>query len=238
MDDTPISNRGRFRFSIRSILLAITFLGLLLAVAQLWREVGPLREEVRRLRVETGQLTVDDPKRIHGFQIPTHENDTWRWRIYLPPGKGYTLYAYSGTIPATEERDQAWFDRIRATTNGTSSFSPSKFGEVTIDCRLAKLDGKWSLHLFTTSHDDRGGTITAPSGSTISQPTGDRLSKFGRISASSFQESKQADLSQNEPILVLHLIPPNTTLNAAGIPKSAAEGVVVWMEHGPIKPKP
>ena len=68
----------RFRFSIRSIFIAMVLLGLTIVVAQLWREVGPLRDEVQRLRVETGRLTVKIPNNVYGFPIATHDQEARR----------------------------------------------------------------------------------------------------------------------------------------------------------------
>ncbi|MGL4514725.1 MAG: hypothetical protein ACRCT8_16680 [Lacipirellulaceae bacterium] len=64
----------------------------------LWREVGPLRAQVLKLRNETGQLTVFDPAKVYVKSIETLANDTWKWRVHLPKGVEYDLQTIVGTV--------------------------------------------------------------------------------------------------------------------------------------------
>ena len=97
--------RFRPRISLLSALLLMTIVGMCIVIVQLWREVVPLREEVRSYRNELGFLTIDDRTRIHGIQVPTRE-DGWKWRVYFPPGGDYKLQCYTGIIPAGIDSSQ------------------------------------------------------------------------------------------------------------------------------------
>lgn len=233
MEDVPGSPLGRFRFSIRSILVTMAFVGLTLVIAQLWREVGPLREEVRRLRVETGRLSIEDSSRVYGFPIATNDGEGRRWRLYLPPGRSFTVYAYSGTLPdaSSEQRDQKWFDKVRVFAIGGSLFSMGMGGEIIIDSQIENVDGRWKLKL--SSSQDNGG-ITTRSSTNIVQPSGDWLSRPGRVCASSLAAGAQTEFDPNRPVLLLHLMRPDTTGGGVASPRGNADGIAVWIEPSPV----
>lgn len=89
----------RPRISLLSALLLMTIVGLTIVVAQLWREVGPLREEVRRLRDEVGVISVDDPAKVHVIQVDTDDDLEWKWRVWLPENRVYVVRAYGDKVP-------------------------------------------------------------------------------------------------------------------------------------------
>jgi hypothetical protein len=92
-------HRFRPRISLLSALLLMTIVGLMIVVAQLWREVGPLRAEVAQLRNETGRLSVDDPTKIHAIQVNTGDELTWKWRVWIPKGRMYVVRGYGDGVP-------------------------------------------------------------------------------------------------------------------------------------------
>ena len=73
------SSRGRSRFSLLTALMLMTIIGLLITVTKLWREVGPLRAEVRQMRTELGHLTIDDRNRAQAIAIRQPNPNIWRW---------------------------------------------------------------------------------------------------------------------------------------------------------------
>ena len=93
--------RFRPRISLLSALLLMTIAGLSIVVAQLWREVGPLRKEVIALRNEVGRLSIDDRSQIHAIQLRSDEDLTWKWRIWIPEGKIVTVHLHAGDVPRT-----------------------------------------------------------------------------------------------------------------------------------------
>jgi hypothetical protein len=68
-------------------------------VALLYREVGPLRQEVRKLRDEVGHLSISDPTKLHAIRVDTSEELTWKWRLWIPEEQGYRLRSYEGEVP-------------------------------------------------------------------------------------------------------------------------------------------
>jgi hypothetical protein len=95
------SRRFRPRFSLLTALLLMTFVGIVIVVVQQWREVGPLRAQVRRLRDEVGVLTIEDESKLHAIQIRQDEELTWRWRVWVPQGGETYLHLQWGNVPKT-----------------------------------------------------------------------------------------------------------------------------------------
>jgi hypothetical protein len=91
----------RPRFSILTALLLITITGMAILIVQLWREVGPLRTEVRKLRDEVGALTIEDESKIYAIQMPTNADYTWKWRIWVPKGANISAHYRWGDVPLT-----------------------------------------------------------------------------------------------------------------------------------------
>jgi hypothetical protein len=87
------------RFSLSTTLLLMALVACGITIWQLWREVGPLRQEVRRLRDEVGELAVDDPTKIHAIQVRQPDELTWRWRLWIPEGRSYVLRSVGENIP-------------------------------------------------------------------------------------------------------------------------------------------
>ncbi|QDU57149.1 hypothetical protein Pan181_33630 [Aeoliella mucimassa] len=101
MDDTP---KRRTRYSLRTLMLATTFVGMALAIALLTLEIIPLRAEVQRLHDEAGYLTIDDPTKIHAIQVETESPLVWKWKVWIPEGSGVVWHkAMAGTIPAATD---------------------------------------------------------------------------------------------------------------------------------------
>jgi hypothetical protein len=91
----------RFRFSLQTVLFLFALAACGITIWQLWREVGPLRAEVRRLRDDVGQLTIDDPTKVHIIQARQPDELTWRWRLSIPKGRTYKLMWNGRHIPKT-----------------------------------------------------------------------------------------------------------------------------------------
>jgi hypothetical protein len=70
-------------------------------IVQLWREVGPLRVEVRQLRDETGRLSIADDSKIHAIAVRTSEDLTWKWRVWVPEAMNVAVHYRFGQVPKT-----------------------------------------------------------------------------------------------------------------------------------------
>ena len=47
-------------------------------------ENARLKYDLSSLRRETGYLKITDENKIHAIGLPSLDNLTWRWRIYIP----------------------------------------------------------------------------------------------------------------------------------------------------------
>jgi hypothetical protein len=101
LEEARFLNRRQLlpRISLLSALLVMTIIGMAIVLILLWREVGPLREEVRRLRDEMEMLVVDDPTKIHAIQVKTRDELTWKWRVWIPEGRVYVIRSNGDAVP-------------------------------------------------------------------------------------------------------------------------------------------
>jgi hypothetical protein len=140
--------RFRPQISLLSSLLLLTVVGMAIVIVQFWREIGPLRNEVRQYRTDLGRLTIDDPTRVHGVQVPTREGG-WKWRVYFPPGVDYKVCCYTGMIPpGVDAVQRSDFKSMNFGPGGyLSSFAGIFNGETIIEARLKQVDGKWTMQI-------------------------------------------------------------------------------------------
>jgi len=128
--------RARPRFSLSTLLLVTTIAALGVAVWQLGREVVPMREEVRRLRDEVGDLFVEDESKLCAIRVRTDDDLTWKWRVWIPPGRGYRL-----------RTDQVAGHKVSkegfGTRGGTITMRDSGEYWVKYQIRQDLIDGKW-----------------------------------------------------------------------------------------------
>lgn len=89
----------RPRFSLQTVALLTAIIGLAITVTMMQRDLGPLREENRRLRDEVGELSISDVSRLHAIRAPSQDNLTWKWRLWLPMGHNYAVRIAEGPIP-------------------------------------------------------------------------------------------------------------------------------------------
>ena len=237
-DEKPKSTkRWRPRLSLLTALLFTALVACGVTIWQLWREVGPLRAENRRMRTAGGRLTIDDPKMAYGISVPTFEDDTWKWRIYLPPGGKFSLNNRSGHLPHSSQHPDktAWFDAVRKDGVG-SSWSGSPFeGEFMLEARILKESNGWVLVTRSTKLGD--GNRTAGGGKTsIYQPSDDWLADLRSRMTSSDVAADQKSFEFGQPIMLLHIQRPVITETSGGgyssiAPSGPADGVVLWIEQ-------
>jgi hypothetical protein len=91
----------RPRISILTALLLMTIVCMAIVVTHLWREVGALRAENKRLNEERGTLVISDPNLLHAIRIPDRfaGDDRTSFRIYVPKGQRYVEFAQANDIP-------------------------------------------------------------------------------------------------------------------------------------------
>jgi hypothetical protein len=91
----------RPRISLLTALLLMTIIGMTIVIVQLWREVAPLRAEVRALRDETGRLSITNPTQFHAIRVRTDDDYVWKWRVWVPEGREYRINLAAAAIPKT-----------------------------------------------------------------------------------------------------------------------------------------
>jgi hypothetical protein len=226
--------RLRPRFSLLTALLLMTIVGMAIVIARLWRGVGPLHEQVRRMRAELGYLNVDDPTQAYAIALPTDEPRHWKWRIYLPPGLNYRKLCYSGTLPSPQEySSKAWCERVENGSVGKGGSGPIDGGECTIEAKLEKDADHWVLR--TSGTGGRGASTFS-----LTQHSGDWLSEpEGFASSNALNSRTQTVFAPGEPIILLKVLKPIITKFPGGYsmrdPQGAAEGFVLWIEQPPLE---
>jgi hypothetical protein len=94
-------SRWRPRISLLSSLQLLTIAGMAIVIAQLWREVGPLRADNRRLRDEVGELSIEDHDKVHAIEVRTKESLVWKFRVWVPEEKTVGVKEQWGDVPRT-----------------------------------------------------------------------------------------------------------------------------------------
>jgi hypothetical protein len=89
----------RFRFSLLTVLFLFALIACGITIWQLWREIGPQRQQLQQLRNEVGYLTIDDPKQFHAIEVLTNKDYSWRWRIWVPEGQLVSARCAVGNVP-------------------------------------------------------------------------------------------------------------------------------------------
>lgn len=91
--------RFRPRISLLTAILLMTILGMAIVLVQLWREVKPMRTQLRQLRDEVGRLSIDDPAKFHAIRVRSDNDYLWKWRVWVPEGREYRIYLATEDIP-------------------------------------------------------------------------------------------------------------------------------------------
>jgi hypothetical protein len=222
--------RFRPRISLLSALLLMTIAGMSIVIVQLWRELVPLRQEVRGYRTELGFLTIDDPTRVHGVQVPTRE-EGWKWRVYFPPGSDYMLHCYTGMIPAGVESSQR---RDFSSMNlGPGGFLTSMGGnfeeEAVIEARFKQADGTWTLQTSVNGGAWSDMQLDKDFAAYLANGRG------GAFWTSNLNQKGQTTFSADERVFLLKRRKPEVTEVQGGIlsrePDGPADGVALWIEQ-------
>jgi hypothetical protein len=227
------------RFSLLTILLLTALVACGFTIWQLWREVRPLRAEVARLRAEVGQLTIEDTDKAYAIQVHTFDDDTWKWRIYLPPGRKYSLHTRSGNLPSPVgiTRNE-WLEAVTRHGVGSSSSGTGLSGEYTLEAKLVQQDDRW---LLVTRNTVREGPVSGHAGGTTSIYPDEWLAdRRARSTRSDVPSVNQKVFEPDQPILLLHMMKPIITETSSGYssrtPEGPADGFALWI--APTSPNP
>ncbi|MBI2826737.1 MAG: hypothetical protein HYX69_18855 [Planctomycetia bacterium] len=157
---TGVEPRGRFRFTLKTLLLF--FIGIALVVGagvNTWR-LRTAERELNKLRNEAGYLSVSDRTKVHVIALEVDDPRTWKWRMFVPKGHKYQWRLAQGSIPLDS-----------APTHGITGISNEPYwdsdGEVLITAKLSEADdGDWRLSVSSKRGDSKdqmgGATLTIP----------------------------------------------------------------------------
>jgi hypothetical protein len=222
----------RLRFSLATVIFLTTITAMALVIALFWREIGPLRTEVQRLRGETGQLTIDDPTKIYIIAIPQPDDAMkhWKWRIYLPANHQYILHTVTSPVPETGYASSGTYSGQSVWLSG---------GEQVFEVSLGKdADGSWCVHNLMR-HQDTNTTTT----STVSMPQaewvdgpGGSASSGVTVSQQSFEADKTVDLLRLRPLEFVPRYPgaddpTKKWMGSTKEMKGPTDGILIWIDQ-------
>jgi hypothetical protein len=159
-DLTNDANSGRWRFSLRTLLLVVVIICIAMPMAIQTIKLYRAQAELRQLRNEVGYLSVNDRSKVHVIAVDMNEPHTWRWRIFLPQGVRYSFCLGYGDIPPKGVPEP----KLKHTSNEPYS---DEDAEVLVTAKLRPLDdGNWSLSVSSAIGDRPyqmgGGKVTIP----------------------------------------------------------------------------
>lgn len=206
MQSDPPVPKKRLRFSLATVLLAMTLLGLTLTVAMLYRELVPLRKEVARLRDEVGELNLGDRSQLHAIRVDTDNELEWKWRVWIPPGTVYRVRAHGG--PVAKEGFPG--------DGGTVYIHDSGEHMIRYRVRFDPKDNRWEGALET-----RGASVGADDQPWVEWPSKSSTSE-------GVGKTTQAFKSDQPVLLIRHRVSKATSSSAIEDP---AAGFMIWLER-------
>ncbi len=87
------------RFSILSLLFAITIIGLAVSHYRTSGEFQRVKRELSAAKRELAYLEIEDDDRVYAVSLPSFDARQWRWRIRLPSSSNYQIMSSYGAIP-------------------------------------------------------------------------------------------------------------------------------------------
>ncbi len=175
------------------------------------------------------RLAASEPTRIHATTLSTHNRMGWKWRVYLPPGKDWTIKAAIGRIPGrghqARERDTSARDISRVDPSriialeGHISRDPFDGWALIVEADRRVLSevefAAWGLHAFPDGKEVVDYVIGKRNASSLTMYSGD----IGRVTTK-INDELELLRWRYEP----KLAPP-----PAG-PGRRLPGFVIWIE--------
>jgi hypothetical protein len=179
--------------------------------------------ELRKLRSETGHLTIDDRSKIHVINVAVDEPNTWRWRLFVPKGQQYTWNLAAEDIPESDVPQRA---AIRA---GSNEPYWERDNEVLVTARLREEGDHWRLSVESKIGDSKnqmsGGAMKIPAEKLAWNTEG--ASTDGQVAGSAGVEI----FDPHDPIILLQRRPlallPDGTYGPSPDPMP---GFMIWLQ--------
>jgi hypothetical protein len=224
MDQPP--SKFHMRFSLLAFLLAITVICLAVSHWHTSRQLATALLELRRLRDETGYLTIDDRTKFHAVALDSGEPNTWQWRLFLPKGARYKWNIACHDIPRDSPPAQA------GVTAGSNEPYWKSENEVLVTARLREADeGSWTLSVTSKIGD----SDNQMSGATLKIPP-DKIEWMSTVSSTDGQVIGTDGVAVRDPDGPIILLQrracekrPNGTYQPSDGPMP---GFMVWLNKG------
>ena len=186
----------RARYSLRTLLILVAFACLAIGLYVVGTRLADAERELRALRNETGNLTINDRSKVHIIAVDVDEPNTWRWRLFIPKGHQYSWKAAAEKIPRYDVPQNA---EITAVSNEPYW---DRDNEVLVTARLRRGEGdNWRLSVESrigdSKHQMGGATLKIPAEKL--QWNTDGASTDGRVAGSHGVKVFEPD----EPIILL-----------------------------------
>ncbi|WP_425399821.1 hypothetical protein [Aeoliella sp.] len=205
MEEDTVPPTRRPRFSLLTLVLVTTIVALAVAVFLQYQELGPLREENRRLRYEVGELDVEDASQVHVVSVKKAGGYHWQWRIHLPKGHDWWIHLSRHAPKQGLPEKASSLARL-----GTG-------GEVTLIAEVLPAEnGVRYLYL-------RSDGINSPF---LEVEDTDWLNGRTMIGTSITGEEKQIASDVDEPLALLRL-----ESDKRGKPSDYDEGLLIWLSN-------
>jgi hypothetical protein len=221
------AHRRRVSFSLLSLVWLLTVVACGVGLWETARQVTPLRQEVARVREELGYFPIDDPNRILIKRLRSKVPNAWQWRLYLPPGRQYSVNCFHGrapdpaTLPASR-----WRDALRAAppSEGVVRSQPFAAGESSFEALLTRYGGHWWLRMGAVNEDGQSISL-APRDRWLSDET-------AWVVASDVGYGRVNSFDPSQPIQLLHVEQNVHARDAddSGDGSALVDRLVIWIE--------
>jgi hypothetical protein len=203
------------QFSLWSILLLVSFLALGLAHLNASRELVRLKEENRRLRDDAGWPVVTEPQQIAAGVVAFWELETWRFRVYQPPGR--TLVLRCATDDTTGD--------IRRGAQTFHQQSPGRDREWCIELSIRRNNAHAYLNVNTGL---ALGVFSIPEDHWLHRETPFIFHTDGN--------ARHAAIDAVDGYVLLRIVPrPISHADQLAVESSSGKDLLVWLEDAPDK---